>query len=516
MVNCWEIRCSASEGIRGTWRTRHATCAVPSTIADSYGVGWFTSWASIESLPDNVLFDIFSFYRLAVMRFRDCAWDWHTLAHVCHRWRRIILTSPHLLDLRLTCTERTPVVEMLDAFPTFPIIIDYQHNAPPPYHISQDWGNIFAALGHRDQARWISLSRLTSRLLGVFVTMMQKPFPALTFLELRSDDGIDEMVQVLPDTFLGRSAPRLQYLILQGVPFPALPALLFSASDLLSLHLTDIPSTGYISPEALATGLSTLPRLTWLRITFASPTPSPDRTGQQRSPPPMCAVLSSLTFLAFRGTNEYLEDLVAQIRAPCLNLFNVQFFDQLLFDVPQLLRFISRSKKLRSPKRSTVSLYYNCAKIVFGPREGTVGSRHFSLRVLCEGSNRQVSSVTQICNQSSALLSKVKRLDVKGNNCLQPGWQDGMNNAQWLDLLRPFVAVERLHISERLAPLVLPALQGLTGEKTTAVLPALDNLSLEGLIPTVSLREEMVPFITARHLLGRYLAIRWGDREYLG
>ena len=448
------------------------------------------------------------------MRFRDCAWDWHTLAHVCSRWRRIAFSSSHL-DLRLTCTERTPVAEMIHAFPSFPIIINYQHNAPPPYHISQDWGNIFAALGHRDQARWISLSCLTSRLLGVFVTVMQEPFPELTFLELRSDDGIDEMVQALPDTFLGRSAPRLQYLILQGISFPTLPALLFSASDLLSLHLTDIPSTGYISPEALATGLSALPRLTWLIITFASPTPSPDRTGQ-RSSPPMSAVLSSLTFLSFRGTSEYLEDLVAQIKAPCLNLFNIQFFYQLPFDVPHLLRFISRSRKLRSPKRATVSFYYNCAKIVLGPREGTVGPRYFSLRVLCGGSNRQVSSVTRICNQSLALLSKVGRLDVKGNDCLQPGWQDDMDNAQWLELLCPFVAVERLHISERLAPLVLPALQGLTGERATAVLPALGNLSLEGLLPSEPLRKEMAPFMDARRLMDRPIAIRWGERECLG
>jgi len=445
------------------------------------------------------------------MRFRDCAWDWHTLAHVCSRWRRIILTSPHLLDLRLTCTERTPVAEMLDTFPSFPIIINYQHNAPPPYHISQDWGNIFAALRHRDQARWISLSRLTSRLLGVFVTVMQEPFPALTFLELRSDDGTDETVQVLPNTFLGRSAPRLQYLILQGIPFPALPTLLFSASDLLSLHLTDIPSTGYISPEVLATSLSALPRLTWLIITFSSPTPSPDRTGQW-SPPPMCALLSSLTFLVFRGACGYLEDFVAQIRAPSLNLFNIQFFDQPLFDVRQLLRFIGRSRKLRSPKRATVSFYYNCAKIVLGPREGTVGPRHFSLRVLCGGSNRQVSSLTQICNQSPVLLSKVERLDVKGNDCLQSGWQDDMNSAQWLELLRPFDAVQRLHISERLAPLVL---QGLTRESATAVLPVLDNLSL-GLLPSAPLREAINPFMDACHLLGRPIAIRWGEWECLG
>jgi len=90
-----------------------------------------------------------------------------------------------------------------------------------------------------------------------------------------------------------------------------------------------------------------------------------------------------------------------------------------------------------------------------------------------------------------------------------------MNSAQWLELLRPFAAVQRLHISERLAPLVLPALRGLTREGAIAVLPVLDNLSLE-LLPSVPLRVEINPFMAARHLLGRPIAIRWGERECLG
>ena len=479
------------------------------TFADSYGVGWSTPRVTIGSLPDNVLLEIFGFYRLTVIRFRDCAWDWHMLARVCSRWRQIVLASPHLLDLRLTFTESSPVVEMLNAFPAFPIIISYRHNAPPLHHISQDWGNIFAALWHRDQARWISLSHLTSSLLETFVTVMQEPFPSLTFLELRSNDGIDEIVQVLPDTFLGGSAPRLQYLILQDIPFPALPALLYSANDLVSLHLADIPITGYISPEALAIGLSVLPRLTWFIITFASPTPSLDRTGP-RPPPPTCAVLPSLNFLSFRGTSEYFEDLVARISAPLLNLVNTQFFDQLVFDIPQLFLFIGRSRRLSSPKRATVSFYHSFTKIVLGPREGKVGPRHFSLRMLCGGSTRQVSFVKQICNQSLPLLSHVERLDVKGSRCLQPGWQDDLKSAQWLELLHPFVAVEKLHISERLGPLVVAALQELTGEKATAVLPMLHSLFLEGLLPSLSVREAITPFMDARHLSGRPIAIRWG------
>jgi hypothetical protein len=499
---------------RGTHHAPHSA-----TNADSNGVGRFTPHmpVTIGSLPDNILLEIFGFYRSAVMSFRDCAWDWYTLTHVCSRWRQIILASSHFLDLRLICTDRTPVIEILDAFPTFPIIISYLHNASPPYDIPQDVGNIYIALGRHDQARWISLTHLTSLLLEIFVSVMQEPFPSLTFLELQSNDGNDEIVQALPNTFLGMSAPCLQYLILQGIPFPSLPELLFSTNHLVSLHLADIPITGYISPEALATGLSMLPRLTWLIVTFSSPTPPIDRT-YQRSPPVTSAVLPSLTFLSFRGITEYLEDLVARISAPLLNLVRTSFFDQLTFDIPQLFRFIGRSKKLRSPKRATVSFYHSFANIVFGPREGIVRPRHFSLRILCGGSNRQVSSVTRICNQALPLLSKVERLDVKGGSCLQPAWQDDMHSTQWLELLHPFFAVERLHISERLGPLVIPAFQELTGERATAVLPELQSLFLEGLLPSVSVsvQEAIALFRTARHTLGRPIAILWGDSEWAG
>ncbi|KAH9958068.1 hypothetical protein BC827DRAFT_1385343 [Russula dissimulans] len=475
------------------------------------GRGWFTSRTTITSLPKDVLLQIFSFYRFSVLKFRDCSWNWQMLAHVCPRWRQIILASPGHLDLRLTCTERTPVKEMLDVFPAFPITISYQHHAPPLHRTGtpQDWRNIIAALEFRDQACWISLSGLTSYLLERFVVVMQEPFPALTFLELKSNEGSDEMMPVLPGAFLGGSAPRLEYLILRGIPFPTLPMILFSTNDLVSLHLADIPGTGYISPEALATCLSVLPRLTWLIITFKSPTP-PCLTG--RWPPPQtCPTLPSLIALVFRGVTDYLEDLVSRINTPLLNLIDTQFFDQLTFDTPQLFQLIGRTRKLRSPKRATVSFYHNLVKIVLGPRKATAGPRHFALRISCRGSDRQISSVVHICNQNLSLLSNVERLDIRGDECLPPDWQEDVNSTQWLDILRPFIAVGRLHISERLGPIVVDALQELVGERTTEVLPVLQSLFFEGLLPSVpGVREAIDPFIAARHISGLPIAIRWG------
>jgi len=477
----------------------------------------FTSRVTIESLPDDVLLEIFSFYRWAVVRFGDCTWDWQTLAHVCSRWRHIIFASSHRhrLDPRLICTERTPVIEMLGIFPPFPIVINNRYNALPLDPTSHGWENTVTALWHRDRTCWISLSDLTGPLLEIFIAVMQEPYPELTFLELSSNNEVNEVVPALPDSFLGGYAPRLQYLILRGISFPALLNILFTASNLVSLHLADIPVTGYISPEALAIGLAALPRLTWLIIMFTSPTPPPDRRGQRRLLP-IRAVLPSLTFLSFCGVSEYLGDLVARINAPSLSLVDAQFFDQLTLDASQLFRFICRSKKLRSPNRATVSFYGDLAKIVFGPREAMVGPRHFSLRILRGGgSNRQLSAVAQMCRQALPLVSQVERLDIKGGACLPPDWhEEDTNGTRWLELLLPFVSVGRLHISERLGPLVVQALQELSGAGPTAVLPALHSLFLEGLLPSVSVREAIDPFIAARHLSGRSVAVRWGEQVW--
>jgi hypothetical protein len=68
--------------------------------------------------------------------------------------------------------------------------------------------------------------------IGKILAVMQQPFPELTRLELRS---IDETSPVVPDLFLGGSAPRLQLLSLEYIPFPGLPKLLLLPCTLFFL-----------------------------------------------------------------------------------------------------------------------------------------------------------------------------------------------------------------------------------------------------------------------------------------
>src|ERR1700761_4506324 len=50
---------------------------------------------------------------------------WYKLAHVCQRWRNLILGSASHLRLSLLCTEGTPVADMLAHSPPLPLVIDY-------------------------------------------------------------------------------------------------------------------------------------------------------------------------------------------------------------------------------------------------------------------------------------------------------------------------------------------------------------------------------------------------------
>jgi hypothetical protein len=221
--------------------------------ADCCGVGKATA----NKLPDDVLLDIFEFY----LNDNDPHGfgnlkGWRTLVHVCGRWRDIVFASPRRLNLRLFCDRDTPVRAMLDIWPALPIEIhdDWTRRCP----MGPD--NIIAALEHSDRVCSIHLHQFPSSAWEGLAAAMQVPFPELTHLDLWWSSG-NTFTPLLPDSFLGGSAPRLRTLKLRDIPFPALPNLLLSASDLVTLSISRLPHPGYISPEAMVACLSSLNRL---------------------------------------------------------------------------------------------------------------------------------------------------------------------------------------------------------------------------------------------------------------
>jgi hypothetical protein len=272
-------------------------------------------------LPDDVLFEIFDFYGI------DCEvccypWRWHTLVHVCRRWRQIIFASPLRLELQFVCTPRTRVRELLEFLPpSIPITIRNYFDTPPaPGSESapsiKDGSQVIAALEQRDDVYSIDLEDLPSSVLEKLATTMQGTYPTLVYILL---SAADEAAPILRNEFLGGSAPCLDRIWLRGIPFPDAPQLFSSTRDLVHLRLQRIPDSGYFPPDAMITALSTCTKLESILIDFIG-NPYPDLTGQEIAPLSTHISLPALNCFAFEGHGKYFHYFFSRIENPLFML----------------------------------------------------------------------------------------------------------------------------------------------------------------------------------------------------
>jgi hypothetical protein len=303
---------------------------------------------------------------------------------------------------------------------------------------------------------------------------MHKPFPELTDLRLGGFvyQGLES---ILPDSFLGGTAPRLRSLHLDGVPFLGLPKLLLSATHLVDLDLLNISPSGYIPPEAMATSLSALTNLESLHLHFRYPRSRPGLGSRRLPPPPLTrSILPRLTKIRFKGASEYLEEILARIDAPRLDELHITFFNQITFDTPQLFQFISRRPTLRAPGKGHIA--FNSEAIFVGFLSQTSDYAVLSVRILCTASEWQLSSLEQVCTSSLPPLSTLEDLYIFEDRVKPPRWQDDVESTLWMELLRPFAAVKNLYPCKEFVPRIAPALQELVGGRATEVLPTLENI----------------------------------------
>ena len=445
-------------------------------------------------LPDDVLLDIFDFVveEEAVLPLKVTFEWWQTLVHVCRRWRSVVFGSPRRLNLRLVCSDKTPARDTLDVWPALPLFIVC-------VEITESMDNIIAVLEHSDRVRHIYLD-FKGLDLDKLSAAMQVPFPELTDLSLLSRS---KTVSALPDSFLGGSAPRLQYLQLEGIPFPNLPKLLLSATNLVELFLDNIPHSGYFSPEAIVTALSTLTRLRRLSLKFESPQSRPDPE-HQHPPPPTRSVLPNLGFFQFKGDSEYLEVVVAHIDAPQLSDLRTTLFNDIVFDTLQLTQFISRTPIMEALEEAYVTFDGNGAAVqLLSLTSGKYGM--LNVRIPCTELDWQVSSMEQICTSCLPPLSTLD-LHIDGN---RQHWQGNVDNVLWLRLLHPFTFVKNLYLSEEIAQRIVPALQDLVGVRATEVLPTLENIFLEEGQRSGPVQEGIQQVVTVRQATNHPIAISY-------
>ena len=449
--------------------------------------------SAIGVLPDDVLLLIFGFHRVSSPP------DWHRLAHVCQRWRRIVFAFPCSLDLRLYCTPKTPVRNTLDCWPAFPIEVRCGGSPHPKRPSPEEEDNIVAALQHPDRIRNIEL-RLTSSLVDKLRTQVEEPFSELEDLAILSQNSTQ---LVLPATF--RWGSRLRRLHSTRVAF-SLPQLLSSSPNLIDLQLHDIPRVGYFSPEALANALSGTTQLQTLSLRFLCPASRHNTFGVPQSSGERFS-LPSLTRFKFRGTSNNLDRLAARIDAPCLGDIEIAFFNELTFDVSHLGRFLNRIETQKSHRRAEIRTSKRIVSICFTQRGAPA---RLKLEISCRRLDRQLTSLAQVCGHFPSSLLGIEHLAIITT---QPtSGQDGVENEQWLTLLRLFRSTEKVQVAGELATDIVHALRT-TNEEATAVLPALRNLYLQEPGPLFApLRAAVVPFVTSRRLSGYPVTVEYTQR----
>ncbi|KAH9167659.1 hypothetical protein EDB89DRAFT_2232211 [Lactarius sanguifluus] len=441
---------------------------------------------TISTLPDNVFVEIFSFCRtgqVAHIAPNHLPWKWHRLAHVCRKWRHIMFASSRHLRLELLCTYGTPVRKTLGYLPTFPIVISYCGRDLQ----CGDHDNLLAALENHDRVRVVELG-VPRTLFERLAAVMQKPFPALTHLRFVPEAYVT-MPSVLPDTFLGGFAPRLQTIHISGIPFPSAPTLLSSAHDLVEVEFSDIPLAGYISPKAMVASLGALPRLKYLTFEFECETPYSD----QIRLPIIRTIFPALTRFYFEGHFKYFENFVAQIDAPQLDCLRIEYLEPVVtdFQIPQLCEFLNRSDNFKPTQFIHADIFIMPADAIAIELDNrSRSSFYFSV---------PQEAIGQVASHFSAMLSNVDRLFITSE------FEDAGDSIPWLVLFHLFTSVKALSIHNEVSWNIHLALNNVT-DGAAEVLPALELLCPKD-EPAESMEEFVREFVTARQNVGRPVTV---------
>ena len=458
-------------------------------------------------LSEDILLEIFDFYRLDAMERRQTRgrpWKWLHLAHVCRRWRHAISMSPRRLDLQILCKYGASIKYTLDAWETLPLIVRFK-GGPKSKSLPE---NIVTALCRPDRVREIDLD-LTSTTVGAIVDEIKKPFQMLESIRISIKDATGPSL-LFRSGFLGGSAPRLREIDLDGItfPFPEIKQVFSSTNNLVRLHLTKIPETGYFSVDTLVTALSSSTQLRALGVGFHYPASLP--TQSNTSPPFQRTTFPFLITLRFHGASEYLEEFVSRVDFPSLGFIDIKLFHQIFFEIPEFCRTIPLLNAFMSPTEMEIKSGKDSVAMYFRQKgKHGIKSGDCYLRTVCERLDWQLSFVTEVSRQLFPLLESVGTLTISGNNIMPtlPSEEEDMDSTQWLEVFQPFTHLRELHIPGKF---VLDILQALVTEDMAAgVFPELTRLSVAGVNKrnSATVVEAAEQFVAARKLSGRTIRL---------
>ncbi len=264
--------------------------------------------ASIHILDDDSLLNMFCLYRPDFLSEEtDHSWSltggiqkwvrgrwWYKLAHVCQRWRILILGSASYLRLSLVCTNGTPVANMLAHSPPIPLTVDYRGKDGIT---GEDEEGLMLALEQRDRVRHLRLSFRAWDLENL-VMAIDGDFPILEYLIVVSP-VLRSTALMLRKTL---QSPHLKHLALEGFTYPIGPRLHPTAVGIVRLYLSIEHLSAYFQPNILLQWISLMPQLEMFMISFTFTVPDGDVEGPIMTP----ITLPNLHLLWFNGDSDCL------------------------------------------------------------------------------------------------------------------------------------------------------------------------------------------------------------------
>lgn len=187
------------------------------------------------------------------------------------------------------------------------------------------------------------------------------------------------------------------------------------------------------------------------------------------------------------------------MNAPQLRCLEITYFDKDDgggFQIPQLSEFINRSETLSRLGYAELDFWPDTVVISFD--ESALLS-YFTLTARDVGTS-------QVFSQIPGMLSNVDRLYITSRYF---EYEELSDEIQWLEFLLPFTAVKALSVQYKLSPHVALALESLTEDWVTEILPALESLCLENR-PATSIKE----FLAARQGVGHPVSFVGTEQEF--
>ncbi|KAH9175838.1 hypothetical protein EDB89DRAFT_287618 [Lactarius sanguifluus] len=394
---------------------------------------------------------------------------WYRLGNTTDGFHRGWNLERWCFDLHLVCTYGTPVTTMLTHSPPLPLIIYYPGG---PGNKAEKEEDVHFLLQLRERARRIHIGASAASLLSL-LNSMDGEYPSLQHLVIyrhTKKPSVSSSTSVKLPAKL--RAPLLRRLTLFDLHPPVGSELLRLAGGLVKLELIDIVDSLEAHPALLVMQIGRMAQLERLIIHFrrALPNRTVERTlfGVGMTP----VTLPRLKHLSFRGGSAYLEGILARISAPILQALFLNFFAQLTFDLPCLVRFVhaAQGQPLLSStayaegddarfqfKAAELHFDAETAYVLLDPRSpdpGQAKTNPVQLRVSCLALDWQLAGLSQICRALTPLFARVEHLTLglhishpnSGANSI-PDLDLDLDHAQWYALLRTFWGTKTLQLA---------------------------------------------------------------------